>query len=136
MDSIVRSTPQATPELMHGKRAQKKVKTEMILGSPSSGCQGVGICRVMAYGEMKTYKCPKVTAWLTVTKNGNMRVSFWKSEMDSRFVKRHFGWMLFQVYEAYELPGGIALALGLDEALVRPGIYSVWETPRFLTVDF
>lgn len=124
------------PPGMIGKRVQKKIKTEIILGSPSSGCQGVGICRVMASGDTKKYKCPKVTAWLTLTKSGRLRASFLKSEMDSRFVKRHFGWMLFQVYETYELPGGIALALGLDEASVRPGIYSVWETPRFLTVDF
>jgi hypothetical protein len=122
--------------MMHGRGIQKKIKTEIILGSPSSGCQGVGICRVMAYGDSRKYKCPKVTAWLTLMKNGTLRFSFLKSEMEPKFVKRHFGWMLFQVYESYELPGGIMLALGLEEAVVRPGIYSVWETPRFLTVDF
>lgn len=136
MDSTIRSARQAIPQGIIGRRLQKKIKTEIILGSPSSGCQGVGICRVMAYGDPRKYKCPKVTAWMTVTKTGSLRVSFWKSDMDSRFAKRHFGWMLFQVFETYELPGGIALALGLEQAQVRPGIYSVWETPRFLTVDF
>jgi hypothetical protein len=121
---------------MQPKRIQKKIKTEIILGSPSSGCQGVGICRVMAHGDKRQFKCPKVTAWITKTKTGMLRFSFLKSDMDPRFVRRHFGWMLFQVYEAYELPGGIAHALGLNEILVQPGIYTVWETPRFLTVDF
>jgi hypothetical protein len=120
----------------HWASTRKRIKTEITLGNPSSGCQGVGICRVMSYGQEAGGKCPRAAAWLAVTEEGRLRISFLKSSMDKRLMRRHFGWLLFQVHETYELPEGMAQRLGLLEATVRPGIYSVWETPRHLVVDF
>jgi hypothetical protein len=51
-------------------------------------------------------------------------------------MRRHFGWMLFQVFEAYELPEKLAKELDREFVIIKPGIYSVWETSHFLTVEF
>lgn len=99
-------------------------------------CQGVGVCRVMAYGDPFNGKCPVVTAWMSLTEQNRLRCSFWKSSMDKRLMKRHFGWMLFQVFELYELQGEITKSLTPESIKIYPGIYPVWETPRFLIVDF
>ena len=99
-------------------------------------CQGVGVCRVMAYGDPFNGKCPVVTAWMSVTEQSKLRCSFWKSTMDKRLMKRHFGWMLFQVFEMYELPVEITRPLSTETVRIFPGIYPVWETSRFLIVDF
>lgn len=115
---------------------QRKLKTEILLGNPCTGCQGVGICRVMSYGQSKDCKCPTVTAWICATAHGKIRINFLKSSMDKPTIGKHFRWLLFQVYEAYNLPEGLAIALGHREITVQPGIYTVWETQRYLTVDF
>ncbi|MCB9345550.1 MAG: hypothetical protein R3A50_00755 [Saprospiraceae bacterium] len=136
MDSKIRSALQPPSKLLLGANNQKKLQSEIILGSPSSGCQGVGICRVMPYGDQRAITCPKVTAWIKIQAVGNISISFLKADMSPRYIKRHFGWMLFQVYEPYEMPGGISQALGYSEIVLRPGIYPVWESPHYLTVDF
>ena len=136
MDSTIAIAQHALVHAMPGRLPQKRIKAEMILGSPGSGCQGVGICRVMAFKEQNTCKCKTVTAWISETESGSISISFWKSSMDHRFVKRHFGWMLFQVFEAYQLPEIFTMALDRESAIIKPGIYAVWESPQFLTVDF
>ncbi len=118
------------------KQALKRIKSEIILGSPGMDCQGVGVCRVMAYGEPFNGKCPVVTAWLSQTDERKLRCAFWKSTMDRRLMKRHFGWMLFQVFEMYEVPATISKIITTEPIKIFPGIYPVWETPRFLIVDF
>ncbi len=118
------------------KQTLKRIKSEVILGSPGMDCQGVGVCRVMAYGEPFDGKCPVITAWMSVTAERKLRFSFWKSTMDRRLMKRHFGWQLFQVYELYELPAELTKPLLKEPGKVYPGIYPVWETSRFLIVDF
>jgi len=114
----------------------KRIKSEIILGSPGMDCQGVGVCRVMAYGEQFDGKCPVVTSWMSMTEQNKLRCSFWKSTMDKRLMKRHFGWLLFQVFELYELPVEVTRPLTSEPVRVYPGIYPVWESPRFLIVDF
>lgn len=71
-----------------------------------------------------------------MTAERKLRLAFWKSTIDRRLMKRHFGWLLFQVYEMYELPVELSLALSPEPIKIFPGIYPVWETPRFLIVDF
>ena len=118
------------------KQTLKRIKSEVILGSPGMDCQGVGVCRVMAYGEPFEGKCPVITAWMSVTAERKLRFSFWKSTIERRTMKRHFGWLLFQVYELYELPAELTRPLTKEPVKVYPGIYPVWETSRFLIVDF
>jgi len=138
MDSKVhvRDTPKVSPHRYAHKQVLKRIKSEVILGSPGMDCQGVGVCRVMAYGEPFDGKCPLITAWMSMTAERKLRLAFWKSTIDRRLMKRHFGWLLFQVYEMYELPVELSLALSPEPIKIFPGIYPVWETPRFLIVDF
>lgn len=127
---VVSMHPHAFPQTL------KRIKSEIILGSPGMDCQGVGVCRVMAYGGTFNGKCPVVTAWMSVTEQNKLRCTFWKSTMDKRLMKRHFGWLLFQVFELYELPVEITRPLTQEQVSIYPGIYPVWESPRFLIVDF
>jgi len=103
------------------KQTLKRIKSEVILGSPGMDCQGVGVCRVMAYGEPFDGKCPVITAWMSVTAERKLRFSFWKSTMDRRLMRRHFGWQLFQVYELYELPSELTKRARFIPVFIRSG---------------
>ena len=128
--------PFARPIL--GKIEQGAVRAEIILGSPSAGCSGVGLCRMMTVKPTTIrYKCPVVSAWLSLTNDRRLRISFVKDSMELKVQRRHFRWWLFQVLEAYDVPDEIVRCLpGLVEHTVQPGIYTVWETAEHLVVDF
>jgi hypothetical protein len=137
MTVTINPTQQAITGVFPGQHVQQNIKSEIILGHPSSGCQGIGICRVLLHGEMPICQCRKVMAWVSKTKTGKLRVSFWKSAMDAVFVKKHFDMMSFQVNEAYELPRRITRAAGFSNKFsIKPGVYAVYESPGFLTVEF
>lgn len=129
----VSNTP--APQLSNTISGQK-VRADVVLGSPSANCSGVGICRVMASGEGSQVSCPKVQAWIGVTKEGKLRFEFEKSSMDGRFMRRHFRWLLFQVLEPYLVPYATLKSLKLKERTIQPGIYTVWEVDNHLIVEF
>ena len=120
----------------HRNLSGQKVRADVVLGSPSANCGGVGICRVMALGEGAGIACPKVAAWISITDEGKLRMEFQKSSMEGRFMRRHFRWMLFQVFEAYLIPHHILGGVKLNQRTIRPGIYQVWEVDDTLIVDF
>lgn len=130
-------TLQNTTTVQHQKAySGQKVRAEVVLGSPSANCGGVGICRVMAYGEDADISCPRVASWLSITKEGKIRFEFEKDSMEGRFMRRHFRWFLFQVFETYVVPRSILGPLKLEQRAIRPGIYTVMEVDNRLIVEF
>lgn len=117
------------------EKTVKKVKAEVTLGSPSAGCGGVGICRVMAAVE-KRCACPTLTTWIGLTASGRLQFAFLKANLDEKTIRRHFRWALFQIIDAYELPERINRQLKAESLRIEPGIYTVWQTPDRLIVEF
>lgn len=117
---------------------RRSIRSEVVFGTPSSGCDGVGICRIIPVSRKVACKCPSVTAQINLASNGRLRMKFNKDSMERRFMKRHFGWMLFQVLEPYEIPRSLVRKLGLEgsDLLIMPGIYTVWETAEYMIVEF
>ncbi len=132
----MRTTHTTSSNSLHAARSGHKMHAEVVLGSPSANCGGVGICRVMAYGENQAISCTRTEAWLSVTKEGKLRFEFQKSSMETRYMKRHFRWMLFQVLEPYLVPYRILRSFKIAQRTIHPGIYQVWEVEDRLIVDF
>lgn len=120
----------------HPNNSGQKVRAEVVLGSPSANCSGVGICRVMAQGEGTEYKCPCIPAQLSITAEGKIRFEFNKASMEGRYLRRHFRWALFQVFEAYTIPYSVLGNLKIEQRTIRPGIYQVIETNERMIVEF
>ncbi|MEI6411839.1 MAG: hypothetical protein WCR52_20780, partial [Bacteroidota bacterium] len=120
------------------KTTFKSVKSEVIFGAPSEGCGGVGICRIIAGSLNIQYKCPKVSALISLTEEGKIKMKFAKNSMQPRFMKRHFRWLLFQVMEPYAVPETLLNKLNqeLQGYTINPGIYQVWETRDWMIVEF
>lgn len=133
---IMRTTQNTPAQQYHRAAGEQKIRAEVVLGSPSANCGGVGICRVMAYGEGVNISCPKVAAWISVTAEGKLRFEFQKNAMEGRYMRRHFRWLLFQVFESYTVPFSLLGGLKLEQRTIHPGIYQVWEMGESLIVDF
>lgn len=132
----MRTTHNTTSAQVQRNYSGQKVRAEVVLGSPSANCGGVGICRVMAYGEGSGISCPKVAAWISATEEGRLRFEFEKSSMEGRYLRRHFRWLLFQVFEDYLVPFAVLKALKFEQRTIHPGIYQVWEIGDRFIVDF
>jgi len=109
---------------------------QVILGSPSNGCNGVGICRIYMTSKTISSYCTLIRALLTNQENGHLRVGFIKNYSDIHHLRKHFSWQLFQVQETFELPGWTQRKLPLTQVKISPGIYTVWETDELFVVDF
>lgn len=123
---------------LHVKRVRivQKIKSDLVLGSPSSGCQGVGICQMINIAQEITCKCPRIGAQIGLSEDGRLRIYFQKSTVDLRVLKRHFNWGLFQVIEPYKVPEFVSNGLDITSYTIQPGIYPAWESEDTIIVDF
>ncbi len=117
---------------------QKRLKSEIVFGSLSTGCKGSGVCKVVPSSiEVKGWKCPHATAWISLSPEGKIRIEFIKNSMTIQEIRRYFRWQLFQVFEAYAMPSFVRNNLEIPRPLViQPGIYPVTDTGKGLIVDF
>ncbi len=126
--------PQQPPQTELDKNV---IRAQVILGCPSTGCEGVGICRVIGAKQPINIKCPVVIAFISTTEQGKIRFSFLKTSMAPRYLRKHFRWLLFQVGEVHPLSRSITRRLQMPANYsIDPGIYPVWETPEFMVVDY
>lgn len=131
-----------TSEMKQARRSVSKplqrVRTDVILGSPSANCSGVGICRVMAHreGGHPDLSCPCVKAWLSRTDTGKLRLEFDKAVLNKVILEEHFAWRLFQVLEPYVVPYRLLPGLKIAERTIQPGVYQVWDTGEHFMVEF
>jgi hypothetical protein len=128
-----------TPLVQRTKMQQPVVRicSEVVLGSPSSNCNGVGICRVMVAGKISpAVTCPSVSTWLNKSPEGGLQMHFPKQQLNEKQRRRHFAWHLFTVMEPYRLSPRLCKALGITDPWIRPGIYQVFESHDLFTVSF
>ncbi len=112
------------------------LRTDVVLGSPSAKCRGVGICRVMVAPYQYSGECPLVHAIIGVNAKKRARFYFQKATISESIWKQHFQSGLFTVHEAFRLPYRVEKRLGLSSAFILPGEYVIKTTPQFLMVDF
>lgn len=126
------------PSKIKDNPAKIRLKSEIVFGSLSTGCRGAGVCKVVpARVATNDWKCLHATAWISITSNQKIRFSFIKSTLTQQMVRRYFSWHLFQVFEPFPMPLFVEKKLKTGNSLtIRPGIYSVIETPTALIVDF
>lgn len=136
--SAMKTTSEVKQARRSAPKALQRMRTDVILGSPSANCSGVGICRVMAHreGGYPDLPCPWVRAWLSQTGMGKLRLEFDKASLSKAILEEHFAWGLFQVLEPYVVPYQLLPGLKIAERTIQPGVYQVWDTGGHLMVEF
>jgi hypothetical protein len=112
------------------------IKSDVILGSPSARCNGVGICRVMGVGENPDCPCPRISATIGVNVDGTVRFAFDKSALTQAQFQQHFQWGIFQVTEPYRMSARMCNRIGWKSGWIQAGVYKIWESNNQLIVDF
>lgn len=119
-------------EIIHYGAPIREVAAEIVFGTPSRNCDGVGLCRMLAPVLLRgrEIRCPHATAYCALDVERNVfTLRFPKSFLSHQMVARHFYKRLFNVTESYRVPGHIIHALGLQQVvIIQEGVYMVKET--------
>ena len=118
----------------------KECMAEIVFGTPSKNCEGVGICRMIGpnFQVGKAIICPHVPGYLTLDAGRNiLSVRFPKKHLSIEMVARHFCKRLFKVTESYRVPVYISRMLGIAQSIqILEGQYAVRETMHDWIVVF
>jgi len=114
----------------------RATKVQVVLGSPGAGCRGVGGCRIVPEGYHIPIGCPLTGAILGFSPGGKLRIMFETASLSALQREKHFGWGLFRVETAFNLPLFACRRLGRSSYQIKPGSYSVREQEGFLVVEF
>jgi hypothetical protein len=117
------------------KHPTTSVQAEIILGIPSEGCQGHGICRILTQSALKSVKCPSITGYITLEADQKLRFSFPKAAMPAALKEKHFSSPWFTVKESFVLPNRIAAQFEFKRSQIQPGLYQITETACFFIVS-
>lgn len=115
------------------------ITAEVIFGSLSKNCRGVGICKVDVHGRASSSckKCPcRTQAEIAVLENGQVRFTFETARLNKFLFNRYFRNLEFPVPEGFVFTPELLQELGLSHFTVRPGIYPVNDQSGTVAVDF
>lgn len=129
---------QCHPVVAAAESIHNKIKTEIVLGSPREGCNGAGLCRIIPYGQpLNDIRCPKTTAWISISPEKRVSVLFLTSSLDEQTVARHFPRSGFVITDTFLMPKSVLRKLGTRVAVsIQPGVYPVRRSAEFLAVTF
>jgi hypothetical protein len=112
------------------------ITAELILGNPSDGCQGHGICKVLTDSYAPKPKCPAVTTRVSLMANESLQFSFLKSSLSPSVIEQHFSTGLFKVEHVFEIPSGLKSRMDFKRDTIEPGLYPIRENDHFFMVLF
>ncbi|MGA1582861.1 MAG: hypothetical protein ACO4CH_06395 [Saprospiraceae bacterium] len=116
-----------------------EVKGEVIFGSLSKNCRGVGICKVDVHGEGTTNckKCPcRATAIIEVRSPDIVRFTFFTESLNTFLYNRYFRHDEFPVPEGFVFNSQLLKVLQIDEFVIKPGVYPVKNSGQTASVEF
>ncbi len=110
------------------------ITAEIILGRPSEGCHGHGICRVLTESAAKTFKCLSVTTIISIGADNKLRFAFLKTALSAQAREKHFWGLWFKIEEPLALPDGLQARFQFKRNSIQPGNYPISESAHFYTV--
>lgn len=115
------------------------ISAEVIFGSLSKNCRGVGICKVDVHGETLSNckKCPcRASASIEVLSDDSVRFTFRTESLNTFLYNRYFKHDEFPVPEGFVFQPDLLNALSLDTFVVKPGIYPVTLKDGLAAIEF
>lgn len=124
----------------HQNRRPEEVLLEVVFGTPSKQCRGLGICMIVEpkYLKGRATECAHFPGYFQLDTGRKMLLArFNRNFLSSQMIARHFSGGLFKVTEAYKVPGRICRELGAASGVViGEGVYRVAPYGADWTVFF
>lgn len=114
------------------RRADMVLQCEVMFGSPSSNCDGNGICKIVARSEqpalrpVQRTRCDHARALFSAIDGGKgASLCFRREWLCSKLMKHHFRHGVLEMPEPCPIPQEIARALGLSIGELPAGLHLI-----------
>lgn len=107
---------------------RKVVHCDVVFGAPSSGCQGTGICKIVAREEhvRRSRNCQSTLAFAAQGPQGKgVMLFFFREYLCSNLMRQHFRHGVLTVEESCRLPESLIKQLDLNIREIPAGRYSL-----------
>lgn len=114
------------------------LRAQIIFGSPTKGCEGMGVCKVFPHGvDMARFACPSAPAWLSFSERSGFCMTFLRHELSQDIYARYFASPLFLVEYSCPIPTRMSNRLGMPGPFsIGPGQYHIQKTKLCLQLIF
>lgn len=108
---------------------ERTVKADVVFGSPTKKCVGIGICQVNPYGSIPKNRsipcCQQVETQIQAVQLDWLQFSFSRKEICKKMIAQQFAYSRFRITDSLLLPNWMMESLELGEARMVPGVYPV-----------
>ncbi|MEQ1745641.1 MAG: hypothetical protein ABMA02_09455 [Saprospiraceae bacterium] len=119
------------PSVRLASRSIREVEMEVVFGTPSQSCTGLGVCAIInRHPQVELIPCPHAPAIIHFDPGHEIVFRFRKQRLPDRVVQVYFSSNFFVVEEAFSLPQRLVRLWGLPVGSIHPGRYSLEEYSR------
>jgi hypothetical protein len=132
--------PLLHPEKVHAEALL--LQCEVMFGSPSSNCDGNGICKIVARSDnplqmFKRTHCSHAKALFAACDGGNGASLLFRREwLCSNLMKRHFRHGILEMPEPCSIPSALVATLGLEISQLPAGLHLVEDYGTHFKINF
>ncbi|PHN03935.1 hypothetical protein CRP01_23990 [Flavilitoribacter nigricans DSM 23189 = NBRC 102662] len=120
------------------KEVGKGLKADVVFGSPTNRCVGIGICQVNPYQSTVVSRhlscCQRVETTLHFSQPDRLIFSFSRKKICKKMIGRQFAYSRFRIKDALELSDWLTDQLGTGKAELIPGTYPVIFEEEWISV--
>jgi len=116
----------------------KTLKADVVFGSPSKRCAGIGICKVNPHDtgtlDFKLPCCQKVETEINPIAKDQLEFRFSRSKICKTLIARQFAFSRFRITDPLILPDWLTTQLKITPSSLIKGAYPVVFGTNFISV--
>lgn len=117
------------PSYFQHQKEEKEVRADVVFGSPTKRCIGIGICQVNPYRSEAVNRnlpcCQRVETRLQLTHPDRLHFSFSRKKICKKMIAQQFAYSKFRITDSLILPNWLEEPFDLQGAQLVPGTYPV-----------
>lgn len=118
-----------TSSLAERHQRNQTVRADVVFGSSSKRCVGIGICQVNPYdsnpSKLGISCCQRVDTQISRSGSDQLRFQFSRSNICKKMITRQFAFSRFRIVDLLVLPEWLTVQLQIEPAELVPGTYAV-----------
>lgn len=116
----------------------KTLKADVVFGSPTKRCAGIGICKVNPHQsgtlDLKLPCCQKVETEIDQIAKDQLEFRFSRSKICKKLIARQFAFSRFRINDSLILPDWLINELKITPSSLAKGAYPVVFGTNFISV--
>lgn len=110
-------------------KKKQAIKADVVFGSPTKRCVGIGICQVNPYQAAPQNRnipcCQRVETTICPVQSDRLQFSFSRKKICKKMIAQQFAFSRFRITDPLQLPDWLMGSLDLGDARLAPGVYPV-----------